>query len=483
MLTQASGNAANDPRGCAMTPWTIVALCLVPAAACYAGLIWATSDGTDPGAGLFRPALLGLTFNSMLLHLLHGSFDVDPQAISLEGQVHNGLTYTYFGILPALLRLPLLLMRDFATTDYTRLSCLVADSVMGACNLASVLTVWRAVGRPEHRPLLLVMAFAVLFGGAQIQFLLPSLYQEVTLWATALAAIFVYLVVRGYYSERGFSLSLLAGLATVAGLCLLTRVSTALGLYIALGLLIAHRLWREYRDAGAFRIAMLRPYVAAAAILGVFIVFAGIVNYGRWGNPLAFTGNGTWLSWDRSRINRYGVFNIIRLGYALAYYFVPVWVIHTADGSLLWEAFRQRTIDSVELPPSSFFISDPLIIGLMVFALVQLVRHRAVINRAVAVPVLAGLFVPVGLILTFIDMAFRYRLEFYPFFDLCAFLGFGVLVSRQKRPPLILSALAAMVGVVASQGLWILYVLVGYGGASDRLGGMDVISFYRSFFH
>lgn len=492
MLNEALGKFAKrcgylPERG--TTPWFIVALCLVPAAVYYASLIWRTDDNLGPyhGLSLFHPVFHGLAFNSMLLHLLHGSFDLDPKTIGLEGQLRDGLTYTYFGIAPALMRLPFLLMPNFATTDCTRLSCLVATSIMGAFNLASVLSVWRAVGRPERWPLLAIFAFALLFGGAQVQFLVPSIWQEVTLWAAALAAAFVYLVVRGYFSGRGFTAGLVAALAAVAGLCLLIRVSTALGLYAALGLLMLQRLWQEFRTAGPgrWRIAMLAPFLPAGAILCAFIAIAAIVNYGRWGNPLAFTGGENLMGTPEkiARLTAYGPFNIVRLGYALAYYFVPVWAIPTAGGNLLWETFRQRTIDGVELPPSSFFISDPLIIGLMIFALVQLVRHREVLDRAIAVPVLAGLFVPIALILTFIDMTFRYRLEFYPFFDLCAFLGFGLLVSRPKTPPVVACGAAAIVGLAASSALWLLYAMGRYGGASDRLGGMDVISFYRSFFH
>src|SRR5882724_1040015 len=57
---------------------------------------------------LERGVARGMTFNSMLEHLLHGEFDVDPAAIGSEGQLRDGKTYTYFGIIPALLRLPLL---------------------------------------------------------------------------------------------------------------------------------------------------------------------------------------------------------------------------------------------------------------------------------------------------------------------------------------------------------------------------------------
>jgi hypothetical protein len=472
--------------------WGMTLLCLVPLTAYYGLLICLNLGdflkGPYQGPGLFRPVNYGLTFNSMLLHLLQGTFDVDPQTIGLEGSVRDGLTYSYFGIAPALIRLPFLMVRDFASTDFTRLSCLVAVSVMGAFNLASVLTVWRTVGRPERSLFVVIVALAMLIGGAQIQFLMASIWQEVTLWAAALASGFVYLVIHSYFSQRGFTARVLAGLAAVAGLCLLTRVSTALGLYLALGLLMLSLAWRALRTAGPGRrrLAMLAPFIPAAAILGVFVATAGLVNYQRWGHPLAFAADmQSYLLASPDRLARdaqYGQFNIIRVGYALAYYFVPVWAIPTADGNFLWSAFQQRTIDAVELPPGSFFISDLVLITLTVFALAQLVRQREAINRAIAVPVLAGLFVPIVLILTYSSMTFRYRLEFYPFFDLCGFLGFGVLLSRPKKPPLAGFAVAAIVGVIASHGLWVLYALGRYGDASDKLGGMDLISFYRSFF-
>ena len=462
--------------------WVVVLLCLVPAGAYYAMLI---SLGFP---SFFTAHPHGLTFNSMLLHLLAGSFDVDPRTIGDEGVVRNGLSYAYFGIMPALLRLPFLLSPDFVSTDYTRLSCTVAVSVMAGFKLASVLTVWRAVGRPERSDLPVLFAATILFGGPQIQFLRAIIFQEVLLWSAALASVFVYLVIRGYYSERGFTARLLAALAAIAGLCLLTRVSTALGLYVALGLLMLQLSWRALRAAGRSPVAVLVPLLPAAAILCFFMAIAGIINYGRWGNPFAFTDPQNYLWWiahDSERLvryERYGLFSIARLGYGLVYYFLPVWAIPTADGSLFLSALQHRTVDSVELPPSSFLISDPLIIGLTVFALVQLVKSREIINRAIAVPVLIGFLVPIALILTFSGMSFRYRLEFYPFFDLCAFLGFGVLLSRPKNPPLRSFAVAAWGGMATAHALGLLYMLTPLGDVNTLLGGMDVFSFYRAEF-
>jgi hypothetical protein len=59
-----------------------------------------------------RPVTMGLVFNSMMQHMLHGRFDVDPAAILAGGEVYirDGRTYSYFGVFCALLRLPLILI-------------------------------------------------------------------------------------------------------------------------------------------------------------------------------------------------------------------------------------------------------------------------------------------------------------------------------------------------------------------------------------
>jgi hypothetical protein len=459
-----------------------VLLCLIPTGAYY---FWIISFGFP---SFFEPTLHGRTFNSMLLHLLQGSFDVDAAAIGDEGTLRNGRVYAYFGILPAVLRAPFLLAPGFLHTDVTRLGCLVAACTMAAFKLASALTVWQHRGRPDRAFLLVLLAVSILLGGSQIPFLRAVIYQEVALWAAALAAAFVYLVLRGYYSERGFTGSILAGLAVVAGLCLNTRVSTALGLCVAFGLLWLQLAWQAVRtgDFAQSPAAAIMRFLPAAAIVCVFAGLAGVVNYGRWGDPLIFTDPQNYL-WamihEPDRLQRdaeYGLFNVVRVGFGLIYYFLPVWVLPGRDGELLFESFRRRTMDAVELPPSSFLVSDPLTIGLAVFALLRLLRRRGGLDRRIALPVLAGLAVPIALMLTWLSMTFRYRLEFYPFLELCAFFGFALLLARGKPPPRRWFAAAAFAGVVAAHALWLLYMISPLGDASALFGGRDVVSFYRS---
>src|SRR5689334_24692701 len=77
--------------------WLGVAALIAVAAAYYLVLL---SNGT---MRVFAPELLDKVYDSMLLHLMHGEFDVDPKAIDFEATLINGKTYTYFGIVPALL--------------------------------------------------------------------------------------------------------------------------------------------------------------------------------------------------------------------------------------------------------------------------------------------------------------------------------------------------------------------------------------------
>jgi hypothetical protein len=458
---------------------------LLPAICYYALLL--TEVG---GNSLFAPVVYGLNFNSMLLHLLQGRFDVEPAAIGYEGYLRNGAVYSYFGIFPALLRAPLLPLPDFAATDFTRLSCLVADSLMALLKLLSALVVWRRAAVPPRSLLLSLFVAAILLSGPQIQFLRPSIYQEVLLWEDVFAAAFVLLVLHGWTRPEGFTTGLMSALAAVAGLCLLTGVSAALGLYVALGLIWLWRGWQETHRADNGRTwGTLGSLCLPLLVLAGFAVVTGIVNQQRWGNPFVFVDlpRGLMVSPPNpDRVNAlgdYGEFNPVRLPFGLLYYLAPVWVLHDSSGQLLWWRFVERTMIDVELPPSSFLISDPLIVGLAVYGSVRLARGTGVPFRVPIVLAALGLVIPVGLMLIAIAMTFRYRMEFYPLLELCAFVGFWCLLAAPPRRIAMVFGGAALVSIVAAQLLWLLYMLSPFGMGAGQLGQNSVVSFYECLLH
>ena len=472
--------------GAATAPGLAVAfVCVAIAGGYYAFLLTAGSSG------LFAPLPHGLVFNDMLLHLLQGRFDVDPAAIGDEGYLRDGATYAYFGIFPALFRALFLWLPDFATTDLTRVGCLAAVCLMALFKVLAAFLVWSKAGQPRAGAIMVpLLVAAILAGGPQIQFLRPSMFQEVGLWAGACAAVFLYLFLRGWLRQDGFSPRLLNGMALAAGLCLVTRVSTALGLYLALCFLWLHLGWCElhrpraslsWRRAAAFAMPML--------ILAGFAAATGLVNYQRWGNPLVFADLSRALIVQRFperllRLAEYGEFNPLRLGYGLIYYFLPLWVLRGADGQLWWSAFQQRAIDAVELPPSSFLVSDPLLLGLAIYGAMLFFRRGQVLRRGAVAAVAAGFAVPILLMLTAISMCFRYRLEFYPLIELAAFAGFaGLAASRPTGRTQLLCGIAAVAGIVIAHGFWILYMISPFGPAPLVMGPLGILDFYRSLLH
>jgi hypothetical protein len=472
MVAEQISGSVSRGRG-ALGSTALLLLLLIPAGLYYRLLLTA-------GGGLFEPVNLGLTFNSMLLHLLHGQFDVDPSTIGTEGYSHGSTVYAYFGILPALLRAPFLWLPHFAAIDFTRLGCLIAVVAAAGAKLMSVRLMWRQGDARAPSLLLMAMVAAVLMSGPQIEFLRPSIYQEVELWAGALTAMFVYLVLRGLCAEDGFSPSLLKAMAITAGLCLLTRVSNALGLYVAFGL-----IWLCVARRALMARQPLARLVVPFAIILAFVAAAALINFARCGNPLVFADFSHALMNDQypdrlGRMQRYGEFNLDRIGYGLGYYFAPFWAMRDAAGNFLWSGFENGFAGCcIELPPSSFFVSDPLLIGLCAFGIVQVFGDQAERRDLVAAAGL-GLLVPIVLILSAFGMTFRYRMEFYPFFELFAFLGVARLAARPAgRAPAIVLA-GAVGGIVTAHAMWLLYMLSPFGPPANALGSLTVGEFYRS---
>ena len=299
----------------------------------------------------------------------------------------------------------------------------------------------------------------MLFGGAQIQFLKGSIYQETILWAGAIAAAFVYCAIRGLIAKRNFSTGLVAVMASLAGLGLLTRVSAGLALYVSTGLLVLTLAWpptgplRDRVPQFVRGLASKRTVVALAILLG-FATLSGMVNYQRFADfriYVAYMASPK----DIDRQAAYGVFNTQRLWYGIVYYFFPIWTIIRPDGQFLFSKFEGRMLGSVEPPPASFLLSDPLLLVLGGVFLPRLARERLLDLRAAAA-LMTGLLIPVLLILMFEGMAFRYRMEFYPLLEFTAFLGFYAICVNPGRFSALSRGRLSLI-LIASAGFGIIY--------------------------
>ena len=440
---------------------------------------------------------LGLCFNSMLEHLLRGEFDVDPLTVGDEGFRRDGRVFAYWGIFFALIRWPLTLIPGGLRIDVTTFSCFVAVCAAAFAKLQTLRAVFDISPASPARDILFgCLVLTILFGGAQVEFLRPSIYQEVCLWAGALAAMFNYFAVRGIINDR-FSTSWLCSMSLLAGLALLARVSMGIGLYAALGLLLVSLASESHpkKEKSLAAISTLKDRILSARfllpllILLGFAVIGGYVNYQRWGDPTVFADFNLHLMNDeypdrRPRTEAYGLFNLLRIPFGLIYYFFPIWVIHRQDGHLVLEEHQRRLIDATELPPSSFFLTDPLFVLLLLYTgwLLLKTRRGTGINWRSAVAVGSGLSVAWVLMLAAISMNFRYRIEFYPLFELGGFLGFFALcrssLPAHAMPRLrVISIVLCAIGILASHLVMIMYKLSEFGPAIDKLRP-GVITYY-----
>lgn len=421
---------------------------------------------------------LDLTFNSMLDHLLHGRFDVDPAIVGREGFAVGGRVVAYWGILPALLRLPFTLFPGWRTLDFTIGSCLVALAGMIATKLWTLRLIRRA--RPDLPAWLgRAMAVVLVLAGAQTCFLRFSLYQEVCLWAALWGALFVAAAIHARL--RGLGRGALLVMALASGLAMLTRVSLGIGLVAAFGGLLLVETIRNRHALGGWAVR-ISPSVLLLALLGAA---TALVNLGRWGNPLTFADYHHYLynSWYPDRLVRMaeqGLFNLHRIPFGLVYYFAPIWVLHGADGQLLLEATRQKWIDAAELPPGSFLLTDPLLL-LLGGGAVRAGLRRPSQARLRSAAIALGLAIPAGLMLCAVSMNFRYRLDFYPLFEFLAFSGLIVIAEGARAPGRRLVAALAVLSVLASLLVGAAY-LVGRLGPGQLLIGDGVGTYYLQAF-
>jgi hypothetical protein len=198
--------------------------------------------------------LLGGFYDAQGRAILHGHLSVPPGSVSFEGFVVAGRTYMYFGPVPALLRLPVLLVThslDGRLTQLSMLLALVVLMVSGASlhwRVRERLRPGAALGRGER---VATFALAVALGTGVPLFLASwaVVYHEAELWGAAFSVAAIEAVLRVVDAP---TVRRIAWAGLLAVLAINTRVAVGLGPVLALALVgvgVAARL--GYRDGGA----------------------------------------------------------------------------------------------------------------------------------------------------------------------------------------------------------------------------------------
>jgi hypothetical protein len=312
----------------------------------------------------------GLVFNDVAARLTHWDFTVNPDLIHWEAFVRDGKTYTYFGILPAIFRIPLVLLGG-ETVDINRLSCLLAITLVV---YFAIRTVQLASVMPDGRP----HAFAapaiagMLVTGPPIYLLASaSIYHEVIFWSVAVTLAFNVLVLRRWFAGETLRPRDYLVLALLGGVCLLTRVSSGLALFAALLFLMLAALYARRDQWYALIPALVLPCVVVACFMLVQLV----VNQERWGNFLTFA---PWQYYSELIVRptrmalllRHGTFAILRVPYALGYYAIGF------NPKTTLPAFFDAYYGDIEGPRSFTILCAPLVLLLAGCGIVTGLRRR-----------------------------------------------------------------------------------------------------------
>ena len=413
------------------------------------------------GGPLFGYEPLGDVFDAQARSFLQGRWDVPPDVIKIEGFEIDGRTYTYFGPVPAILRLPIVALTEAWDGRLTRLSMLLAWAVTLAA--AAHLSWWarrarrgdEPVGRAE-RALVALFVFGV-GAGSSVTYLTsrPSVFHEAIAWGVALAVVAVDAVLA--WSQRRTILRLVAAVA-LATAALLSRASVGAAPALAMGFVLLGDVVGGLRRR---HLAAVARAVATGLVLLVPLAAYAAVNHARFGT--AFT-----LPYDRHRVSmvvehRRDVLEA-NGGTIQGPQFLPTTALHYVrpdalgvDGAFPWIDFPRpaRVIGGVLMDQidvaSSVPSSMPALTVLGAIGAVAAFRDRRL--RAFR-PLLAGTAGCVVVTLAIGFIAQRYTADAVPFLVVAAAVAVPVLAARtsHRRSMVLVAALlvAASTAITAA---------------------------------
>jgi hypothetical protein len=364
--------------------------------------------------------------------MLHGHLWVATGSLGIEGFVHDGHTFTYFGLLPSLLRIPFIEVAPSLTGRLTAPSMLVAWLLTG---LFSSMLIWRVrillrgtVALRWAEAASLGALVATVLGGSVLLFLgaAPWVYDEDIAWSIpiTIATLFVFLGILNRPSKG--QLFAASGLI-LAGV--LNRQSAGLAGIVG-ALIIAG--WFYFGWGGKSNKRWALPMIVVG-----FIPFAAssVVNWLKFGTFV----NGLPLSiqvWTQVNAHR-RIFLASTGGKGYSFHFLPttLWAYFQPFGLRVQSTFPFLTLPvnsphvfggyvvDILYPTASVPASMPLLSLLSCWALVVCFRRRASRGHSLMrIPLIVGAGA------TFVDfelgyIAPRYLGDFLPFLALGGAIG------------------------------------------------------------
>lgn len=464
--------------------------CVLGALVALTVFAWMVTNGTWN----FLPAP-GLTtgfFDAQARALLAGHWYMPAKLLTVEGFRVDGHSYMYFGPVPAVLRMPILLITHRLDGRLTPIFMLVAFAVglLFLCRLAwqvRALVTSKVVSITEAAATAGVIAVVGIGSPFLFQASTPAVYQEAEVWALAFAlGAFSFLI--AFLLRPTTGSVLLAGL--FATLAIMTRLAVGIGPVTALGILACFHLYVAVRgrlapsvephSRSAARFALVGLPVEGrastwtvplwCAVLLPLVLYAG-VNEEKFHTLFS-------LPFDDQRATQVYVAQRLALAHnggslqGLKFLFTDLVTYLRPDALHLTGFFPWIDFTALPVPfghtyyaalesTSSISATMPALIALALVGLVAIfrsvlanpsARHGSASPALLLVPVIGAAVGTLGT-LTFGYLTNRYLADFVPIVALAGFCGFYVLVAGTRKPVANFLLVGALL-VVALFGIW-----------------------------
>ena len=396
--------------------------------------------------------------------MLHGHLSLPNSSIGDEAFIHHGRTYTYFGILPSLIRMPVLLFTHAFDGRLTGLSMLVSWMVTA---LFATMLLWRlrilvrgeaplgwAEGLSYGTLVFSILAGSVLVSLAST----PNAYCEDEAWGVALACGSLFALL-GVVERPSW------GRVTACGLLvLLTNLNRATtGYACVLGTLLV-AAWFFLGRAGPHRRRWALPVLGAALIP---LVVGCTIDYAKFDVLFGFPASEQLLYkvYGFSHINGGKHFSLHFLPATLQGYLSPGNLRFTrVFPYLTFPELSTRLVAHTRLfnrgSTSSLPASMPLLFGLGLWGTITTFGpHRPMVIRSLRILILTAA-ASGGAMLIYGTIYERFLADFMPLLILASSVGMVDIWRRldgKRRPPRILVpagiVVVALFGFVANMGV------------------------------
>jgi len=403
----------------------------------------------------FEPENFCDFYDAQALSMIDGRFDVPPAAIGDEALIFHGKAYGYFGIGPALLRIPLVVAFENMDGRWSRMMMMIGAAINLICAYRILLLI-RNKPVTTRTQRLLHSLFVICAGIGSTNVFLAGrsfTYHEAIMWGGAFSLLFAWTILN-YLAHPGYWRLALAGFfAFMAFHC---RPTAGAGALLAMSVICAILTGRVLTRSQAtepllaFR-AVPRPgrhaLLAAIAIAMTLASYLG-VNYAKFqtfnGIPLRY------YAWYyavpiRMKITGGKQLHLENIPTSVATYFgvhgvsfdhAFPWVFPARQASIV----GSPAIDAVE-SFSTYPVSMPALTLLAVSGCALLLRGSSDTIRRVRLPALT-LLLGGGIILATVGITERYLHDLYPALIVVAAVGVSRIESEKRA--------AAKCGVIAA---------------------------------